>query len=134
MSAFDAPDRETCVIRRARTNTPLQALVLMNDPTYIEAARKLAERIHPSGNSPKDRLHSAFRIVLGRLPSSQESNVMLGLYDTALRHFKVAPEAAQRLLAVGQSPRDERLDPPEIAAWTAVCTTLLNLDEAISKP
>lgn len=134
MSAFDAPDRETCVIRRARTNTPLQALVLMNDPTYIEAARKLAERIHPSGNSSKDRLQNAFRLVLGRLPSSQESTVMLGLYAAASRRFQADAEAAKHLLSIGQSPRDERLDPSEIAAWTAVCTTLLNLDETISKP
>lgn len=134
MSAFDAPDRETCVIRRARTNTPLQALVLMNDPTYVEAARKLAERIQPLGDSADQKLAAAFRIVLSRGPSLQETKIMLGLYESALRRFQNDAEAATKLLSVGQAPRDERLEVAELAAWTAVCTTLLNLDEAISKP
>jgi hypothetical protein len=134
MSAFDAPDRETCVIRRARTNTPLQALVLMNDPTYIEAARKLAERIQPSGDSADKRLATAFRMILSRRPSSPESTVMRGIYEAALWRFQDDPEAAKKLLSIGQSPPEEKFEIADIAAWTAVCTTLLNLDEAISKP
>jgi hypothetical protein len=134
MSAFDAPDRETCVIRRARTNTPLQALVLMNDPTYIEAARKLAERIQPLGDSAERRLQSAYRLVVSRLPSAQETAVMLRLRDAARQRFDHDADAAAKLLSIGQSPRDEQYEPADLAAWTAVCTTLLNLDEAISKP
>ncbi len=134
MSAFDAPDRETCVIRRARTNTPLQALILLNDPTYVEAARKLAERIQSSGDAPDGRLQRAYRIVLSRSPTSRESAVMLGLYRAARTRFEKDPDAATRLLSVGQAPRDDRFAPVDLAAWTTVCTMLLNLDEAISKP
>jgi len=134
MSAFDAPDRETCVLRRARTNTPLQALVLLNDPTYVEAARKLAERIQSAGTIPAEKLREAFRVVLSRLPSETEVTVLTGIYQRALARFTAQPELAAKLLAIGQSPRDERYDPVTIAAWTAVMTTLLNLDEAISKP
>lgn len=134
MATFDAPDRETCVIRRARTNTPLQALVLMNDPTYVEAARKLAERIQPAGSTAEERLVAAYRIVLARRPNHSESAVMLNLYHAAQRRFQNAPDAALRLISIGQSPADDRYEATDLAAWTTVCTTLLNLDEAISKP
>jgi hypothetical protein len=112
----------------------LQALVLLNDPTYVEASRKLAERILSDADSSAERLSLAFRIVLCREPNATEFKVLLGLLDQAQRKFAADPSAASKLLAIGQSPRDERFDPADHAAWTTVCTTLLNLDEAISKP
>ena len=134
MSAFDAPDRESCLIRRARTNTPLQALVLLNDPTYVEAARKLAERmLLEGGDTDSERLAYGMRLAIGRRPRAAEERVLLSVWERALERFRADAEAAARLLAVGNSPRDERLDAAEHAAWTAVASLLLNLDEAIVK-
>lgn len=133
MSTFDAPDRETCVIRRARTNTPLQALVLLNDPTYVEAARKLAERSRSYAQSDDERLAFAFQLVLCRAPENAERDVLLEVYRDALNGFRIAPAEAEKLLSVGRSPRDTATNPAELAAWTAVMNMLLNLDEAISK-
>jgi len=134
LSTFDAPDRETCVVRRARTNTPLQALTLMNDPTYVEAARKLAERAFAAGPSNEARLGFAWKVVLCREPNPEETKVLLGILKAAQLRFKKDPTAAEQLLKVGASPRDPKADPVELAAWTVVTSTLLNLDEAISKP
>ena len=133
LSTFDAPDRETCVIRRARTNTPLQALALMNDPTYLEAARKLAERVLSNSTSDDARLTFAFQLVLCRNPRPEEVKVLLDIREQALAKFKNEPAAADKLLKVGSSPRDPKAAPIELAAWTIVMSTLLNLDEAISK-
>ena len=133
LSTFDAPDRETCVIRRARTNTPLQALALMNDTTYLEAVRKLAERVFSNSTSDDARLTFAFRLVLCRNPRPEEVKVLLDIREQALAKFKNEPAAADKLLKVGSSPRDPKAAPIELAAWTIVMSTLLNLDEAISK-
>jgi hypothetical protein len=134
LTTFDAPDRETCTVRRARTNTPLQALVLMNDPTYVEASRKFAERILRDGGSTLDaRLTFAFRTVLARQPREQELAILKQVYDKQKARFAAAPDAAAKLLTVGESPRDESLDQAELAAWTIVASTLLNLDEAVTK-
>ena len=135
MSTFDAPTRETCTIRRARTNTPLQALVLLNDPTYVEAARKMAERVLSSApeKTVASRLRQAFRIAVARGPRSDEQAAIIELYDKALQQFRDDGQAAKELLAVGRSPANPELDPAELAAWTIVCATILNLDETISK-
>jgi len=134
MLTFDAPDRETCTVRRARTNTPLQALVLLNDPTYIEASRKLAERIMTeSGSSPDERIGFGFRAVLGRVPTAAETGVARKLYETQRAKFVQDAEATKKLLSVGESPRNEQLDAAELAAWTAVASALLNLDETVTK-
>jgi hypothetical protein len=138
MSTLDAPDRETCVIRRARTNTPLQALVLLNDPTYVEAARNLAQRVLTQAKSSDqrlfdDRIATAYRWVLCREPSAGESRLLLNVYTQAHARFKADRSAADKLLGVGRSPRDGSIDPIEHAAWTSVMSVLLNLDEAISK-
>lgn len=134
MSAFDAPDRETCTIRRARTNTPLQALVLLNDPTYVEAARKFAERVMLSSTSPTDRLETAFSLALCRSPDNPESTVLLKVYESAKKRFTADPAAAEKLLTIGHSKRADKVDATELAAWTAVTSLILNLDETISKP
>jgi hypothetical protein len=134
MATFDAPDRETCTVRRSRTNTPLQALVLMNDPTYVEASRKLAERVmHDAGQVPEQRITAAFRLVLARKPSEREAAVLRRVFDQQLAIFRHDPAAATKLLSVGESPRDEKLDVPELAAWTTVGSVIFNLDEFVTK-
>jgi len=134
LATLDAPDRETCTVRRSRTNTPLQALILMNDPTYVEAARKFAERIVREGGSTRDeRLTFAFRSVLARSPSAAELAVLRGVYETQLARFRGTPEAAASVLGVGDSPADAHLDPSEVAAWAMVASAILNTDEALTK-
>ena len=134
LSTFDAPDRETCTVKRSRTNTPLQALVLMNDPTYIEASRKLAERVlREGGSTPEDRITFAFRLPLTRKPRAEEVAVLNRILTEQLAHYRSNPDAATKLLAVGESPRDEKLDQTELAAWTTVASVILNLDETVTK-
>ncbi len=134
MSTFDAPDRETCLVRRARTNTPLQALVLLNDPTFVEAARKLAERSLLASDNDEGHLRHAFRVVLARLPEDSERAALLEIIAEAREHFVATPAAADQLLATGNSPGNAGLKPTELAAWTIAMSVLLNIDEAISKP
>ena len=134
MTAFDAPDRETCTVRRARTNTPLQALILMNDPTYIEASRKMAERaLVEGGQQDTDRIVFLFRLATGRRPSPQEQNVLLSIVEKQRNLFTSRNQAAARLLRVGESPCNPDLDPRELAAWTMLCSVILNLDETLTK-
>jgi hypothetical protein len=128
MATFDAPNREVCVARRAVTNTPLQALVLLNDPTYVEAARKLAEQMMKAGG-----LEVGFRRAVSRPPTADEARVLLAIHADALARFRNDPDAAKKLLGVGESPRDTTLDEAELAAWTTVASTILNLDETITK-
>jgi hypothetical protein len=133
-AAFDAPDRETCTVRRARTNTPLQALVLMNDPTYVEASRKLAERVMREGGATEDeRIAYAFRVPLARRPTAEEAAVLKRVFADQLAHYRADAGAARRLLAVGESPADATLDPAELAAWATVASVILNLDETVVK-
>jgi hypothetical protein len=133
MTAFDAPARESCMVRVSRTNTPLQALTLMNDVTYVEAARVLAERVVKEAATPEQRLTLAFRRLTARPPKPAELKVLLG----SLEHYRVRygndRAAARKLVSVGESQRDERLDVSELAAYTAAASLILNLDEAITK-
>jgi hypothetical protein len=143
MTTFDAPDREFCVVRRARTNTPLQALVLMNDVTYVEAARLVAQRV--LSESPGDwdgRFEHAMQLTLSRLPQPEERAIVGAFHQRALEQFTQDPEAATRLLSSGVAPQPmgpiaagstSGPAPAELAAWTAVCSLLLNLDEALSR-
>ena len=134
LNTFDAPEREVCTSRRSRTNTPLQALVLMNDPTYLEAARKLAERaMTEGGESPDSQLTFAFRLAVSRQPSPAESAVLLKTYQHQRAKYEQNPIAAKALLSHGDSPRNESLNELDLAAWTAVMSLILNLDEAITK-
>ncbi|TVS21004.1 MAG: DUF1553 domain-containing protein, partial [Planctomycetaceae bacterium] len=130
--AFDAPSREECTARRPRSNTPQQALVLLNDPTYVEAARVFAELIVRDGGSDEDqRLDFAFRRALNRMPSNDERQVLSELRDRHLQDFRQDVPSAERLLSVGDWPRAEDLDPAELASWTSVARVLLNLPETI---
>jgi len=133
LSTFDAPDRETCAVRRSRTNTPLQALVLMNDPTYVEASRKLGEQVMSEPAAVDQRVASVFRMATGRRPSASESAVLVKLLVEQLAVYRQQPEAARKLVAIGESKRDEKLDACELAAWTMVISTIFNLDETITK-
>lgn len=130
---FDAPSRETCTVRRARTNTPLQALVLMNDKQYVEAARHLAERMIAAGASPQERAAFGFRLATGRKPNDNETAVLVKLYADQLAEYQANTDAAAKLLAIGESKRDEKLNVSEHAAWTLVANLILNLDEAVTK-
>jgi len=134
MSLFDAPSRETCQVREERTNTPLQALTLLNETAFLEAARGLAERAQrEAGATPEERLTRAFRIVTSRKPREIELKLLLAGFHQHIDHYRKHPDAAERLLAVGERPVDESFDKPELAAHTAVANTLLNLDEAITQ-
>jgi hypothetical protein len=131
---FDAPNREVCTDSRARTNTPLQALVLLNDPAYVEAARVMAQRIVASGGStPAERVAYAFKLCTSRMPRPEESQVLLDIYEKQLARFKQDPEAAKKLTTVGETPAPAEMDLSELAAWTAIGNVLLNLDETITK-
>ena len=133
MATFDAPDREFCLVRRARTNTPLQALVLLNDPTFVEAARKLAERSLLAADDDDTRLDYSFRIVLCRFPDEAERETLKSILAEARKEFEAAPESAEALLSTGSSPRNAELKPTQLAAWATAMSVLLNLDEAISR-
>ncbi|MFN9724392.1 MAG: DUF1553 domain-containing protein [Planctomyces sp.] len=134
MTVFDAPDRETCLVRRSRTNTPLQALVLLNDPTYVEAARKLAERVLLANTDDTARIDVAVRIVLARPPGPAEQQELRQLVDVGRKHFAAEPAAAAELRKVGRAVADPRIPDDELAAWSSAMSVLLNLDEAITRP
>jgi hypothetical protein len=135
MLAFGTPFREVCTIQRPRSNTPLQALNLMNDETYVEAARFLAERMMKSAaKTPTERLTFGFRTVLARQPKPAETSILEAAYQRNLTDFQNDPAAAKALLGVGAKPADPTLDPAELAALTAVASTLLCLDETVTKP
>ncbi len=134
MATFDAPDREKCVARRAVTNTPLQALVTLNDPTYVEAARAMAERtLRDGGKEADSRIAHAFRLALARKPSIRESKVLRELLAQQLANYRREQKAAGELLRVGESKANDKIDRAELAAWTMVASAILNLDETITK-
>jgi hypothetical protein len=133
MATFDAPDRETCVVRRARTNTPLQALVLLNDPTFVEAARILAERTIADASTDPSRIRAAYRRILCREPDEHEAATLSRILNDARQYFAETPAAADELLAKGNSPKNPALAPSELAAWSVTMNMLLNLDEAVSR-
>ncbi|MFO0945591.1 MAG: DUF1553 domain-containing protein [Planctomycetota bacterium] len=134
MLIFDAPSRESCTVRRARTNTPLQALALLNDEQFVETARHLAERaISQGGASFADRATFAFRMLTARRPDAEELSVLENLYLKYIEQYRSDPDAAKKLLSVGESKRNESLDVSELAAWTMIANLLLNLDETVTK-
>ena len=132
---FDAGSRTVCTVKPSRTNTPLHALTTLNDPTFVEAARKLAERVMTTADSasPDKRIETAYRLVLSRRPGENERAVLLAALERLKKQYAADKDAAAKLLSVGESKRDEKLDPAEHAAYTGVCLTILNLDEALTK-
>jgi hypothetical protein len=134
MMNFDAAGREACVVRELRTNTPLQALNLMNDVTYLEAARKIAERMmREGGATPASRIAYGFELATIRKPREQENEILLSSFNYYRDLFQSDPAAATRYLAQGEAPRDEKLDAHELAAYSAVASMILNLDVAVTK-
>lgn len=131
---FDVPFRETCTVRRARTTTPLQALNLMNDPTYVEAARALAQRLlREVPGSADTRIDLGFRWVTAREPRAAERVILRNGLDRARAAYRADPAGASDLLRVGASPVDPAIDPAELAAYTLLASTLLNLDETVTR-
>lgn len=131
---FDTASRQVCTVRVARTNTPLQALTLLNDITYVEASRAFAQRVlQQGGPTPRERLAFAFRTATARAPGPQEMAALERSLRRALERYRRQPEEAKRLIAVGESKPDPALDPAELAAYASVCSLILNLDEVLSK-
>ena len=134
LKTLDAPEREFCTIRRSRTNTPLQALLLLNGPQFVEAARKLAERMLSEGGTTVDeQIKYGFRLVTARKPSDPELALFREAYETDLKYFTKDQAAALRLLQVGDSASDTKSNPTKLAAFTSLTRVFLNLDEAITK-
>jgi hypothetical protein len=134
MATLDAPSREACQVRRERTNTPLQALLLMNEPQFIEAARSLAERtLREGGSSVDDRLTFIYRLVIARSPNETEIAELRSALKDLTAHYSRDPNAAKQLLARGETAPAGRDQPALVAAWTMIANVVLNLDEAITK-
>ncbi len=134
MTIFDAPSREVCTIQREITNTPLQALVLLNDPTFVEAARVMAERMQKEGGETlSDRIVFAFRLLTGRKPNLEEIQVLSDLFEKEKERFAAAPRQAQEALSIGDYPVDPQLDPIETAAFAMVSSMMINHDEFYTK-
>jgi len=134
MQIFDAPTREQCIVRRPRTNTPLQALVTLNDVQFVEAARNLAERMMKEGGKTlAERTKFAYELAVARPPRASEQQVMTEVFDASLTRFRKDHDAAAKLLSTGESKRDESLDAAEHAAWTIIASMILNLNETLTR-
>jgi hypothetical protein len=134
MTMFDSPTREICTVKRSRTNTPLQALSLLNEKTFVEAARVLAQRmITEGGPTPEQRIAWAFQRVTCRPPRTQEMAVLTAGLEKRLARFQQEPDAAVQLVAIGAAKADPKLNPSELAAYTLTANVLLNLDEAVTR-
>ncbi len=134
MNTFDGPSRESCTVRRERTNTPLQALLLFNDPQYIEAATALAARtMREGGETTHSRAERMLRLALGRSVVEEEIQRLATGYEEDLKTFQANPKAAHQLISIGIVPMEENYGPAELAAWTMAANLLLNLDEVVTK-
>jgi hypothetical protein len=133
MTLFDMPSREICVVRRSRTNTPLQALALMNEVTYVEASRKFAERMMEQGSDPASQLKWGFHRATSREPDVDELEILVDGYERRLTRYRERPEEAAKLLGAGEAPVMEGVDPVVLAALTTAASVILNLDEVVTK-
>ena len=134
MMILDSNERDTCRVSQRRTNTPLQALLLLNDVTFVEAARGMAARIiKEAGDSTEDRIRFAMKLVCARSPSDEEGVVFEQVVNQALASFRLDPSAARELVTQGASQPDESIPHVELAGWTILCRVLLNLDEALTR-
>jgi hypothetical protein len=134
MAAFDAPSREICTIRRSRTNTPLQSLVTLNDPAFVECAQALARRAtREAGTTPATRIERALTLALVRTPQPAETAALVSLYERRLAEFRADPAAARRFATEPLGALPDGFDPADMAALTAVCNVLLNLDEFLTR-
>jgi hypothetical protein len=134
LKAFDAPSREECTAQRPRSNTPLASLTLLNDPTFVEAARAFAAKIlQNAGPSTHDRLQYAFLHALSRHPDPTEINLLTDLHQTQSQSFTQNPTNATQLLTTGISPTTNQWPATELAAWTQIARAILNLNETYSR-
>lgn len=136
MATFDAPSRETCTLRRSRTNTPLQAFVTLNDPVYVEASQALARRIvRDGGVTPEERARFALKLCLARPPRDEQVKSLLALYTTEYEHYSqpAQAKAAEQLATDPLGPLPAGMAAPDLAAWTVVSNVLLNLDAVLTK-
>lgn len=134
LRAFDAPSREECTAQRPVTNTPLAALTLLNDPSFVEAARALAARtMREGGDTPAQRIRWAWQLTLSRMPAEREVAALERLYRRSREQYQADPEAARQLMSVGMAPVPKDLDVAELAAWTAVARALFNVSETITR-
>jgi hypothetical protein len=133
MVTFDAPNREVCTLRRNRTNTPLQALVTLNDPVYVEAAQALARRMITGGSTAEEKARTGFRLTLTRAPSETELHRIIALHDTVLTTYRQDEKKAVEMATNPIGPVPKGADVADLAAWTTVANTLLNLDETVMK-
>src|ERR1700754_3937993 len=133
MSIFDGSNRDQCEVRRGRTNTPLQALAMLNDPTVLEAARVLAQRLEAESSSANEKVVKAFRIILCRKPTASEQQRLIEYYQDQLSVFHKDRDAARKSLAVGEYPQPAGIDNVTTAALMRVIDTLYNLEETITK-
>jgi hypothetical protein len=133
MVTFDAPNRESCTVSRPSTTTPLQALVLLNDVQFVEASRSFAERIIAHSDHDADRLRWAFAETVARLPSDAEFAVLVNALDRERNRYAADQSAAEKYLANGESPRNERIHVAEHAAWSQIAALLLNLSETVTR-
>ncbi len=134
MTTFDAPNREVCSLRRPRSNTPLQALVTLNDPVYVEAAQALAQRMADAGGTPRKKARFGFRLCLARPPHAAELRRLVSLFSAARADYLSKPEEAKKLAVSPLKPEPPAGEVPDLAAWTVVANVLLNLDETLMKP
>lgn len=131
MSIFDASNRDLCEVKRLKTNTPLQALVMMNDPTVLEASRVLAGKLLQEKSTTEDKITKAFRLIVSRKPSEKEVSILTGYYEKELK--KLTKPSAEKLLAVGEYPLPSQVDKVQLAALMRIVNTIYNLEEAITK-
>ncbi|MCB0634503.1 MAG: DUF1553 domain-containing protein, partial [Lewinella sp.] len=133
MTAFDVPNRSVCTAQRPRTNTPMQALVLLNDPEFVEASRYVAQRVMSVEATVEARIEQAFRLLTGKRPDDHQLSVLLELYDTEKERFAADPASATRYIAIGQFPPDASLEPIELGTMTLVANTIMNFDDFYMK-
>ena len=133
MAAFDAPNREVCTVRRGTTNTPLQALVTMNDPVYIETAQSLARRMITSGKTPSQWIARGFEICLSRNPDPKESDRLVRLYEQVKAEYVKDSKLAEKMATDPIGPAPDDLSVVDLAALTVAGNVLLNLDEILMK-
>ena len=132
--AFDAPSRQECTAERATSNTPMQALTLLNDPSYVETARVFAARIvQEGGESVTERINWAYQWTLSRPPEPKELEIVTNLYEKHQAEYTANVDAADALVATGEAPVMEGIKPAELAAWTSVARVILNLHETITR-
>jgi len=134
MQAFDAASREECTVERVNSNTPLQALALLNDPTYVEAARVFAEKVlREAGSDVKERIDWSFTRAVARKPNAREFKLLKDLYQKQIDRYTKDTKAAEKLISTGERPVPKDLPITEIAAWTSISRVILNLHETITR-